>query len=587
MSTGGIFKLIINNGVQDSLLMATDYLNQRIKVITARNKASKKFNDRKGIVLSASWIPDVNSIAKSHMIFINGAYKPFVACGFEYNKVASSGSVQFNSRVSFTIPVFGDFVNDCVIHVKLSPLSVKDNRDKVRYIALLGHRIFKYIEFKVNSSVLDSTTVDDYNAFYQFQVPDCKEVGWLRNMGQEIPEVATLTGDPAFDVFKEYRFIGDGFQTFKQSHEGVELWIPLLFWFKNVNNSLPNFAIPYGQTDINIDISPLTNLVGFADYGGGGEYNDVKIDTMELYMNNIFMQPEIVNIFCSKFGFSLIRVHTRHTEILDVSEKNVLLSQLKWPTETIYVAFKPLVNLTLSQEWYKSSQLTLTSVKMPVVAKNASLITVVNGTNTSTTNTVSFTYGSGPVLTVGVNDYANYDLVITGGSGYLPNDIISNRYTIVSNTGGVSGGVITISGVWNYTTPNTTTVFELFKRELAINEAQYYKESPTITDLEVIAYGITIYQKTSASFYNSYIPYRFGDNIKTPKDSGWYMINFAFLPGDHQPSGHINLSRSREFYLNYASTYISKDTKVELLALCTAINFLLVKNGSAILRYST
>lgn len=586
MSTGGIFKLIINSGVQDSLLMATDYLNQRIKVITARNKASKEFNDRKGIDPSASWIPDINSIAKSHIIFINGAYKPFVACGFEYNKVAPSGSVQFNSRVSFTIPVFGDFVNDCVIHVKLSALSVKDNRDKVRYIALLGHRIFKYIEFKVNSSVLDSTTIDDYNAFYQFQVPPGKEIGWLRNMGQEIPEVACLTGDPEFDTFKEYRLIGDGFQTFKQRHESVELWIPLLFWFRNVNNSLPNFAIPYGQTNINIDISPITNLVGFADYGGGGEYNDVKIDTMELYMNNIFLQPDIVNIFCSKFGFSLIRVHTRHTEILNSDQKNVLLSQIKWPTETIYIAFKPLVNLTLSQEWYKSSQLTLTSVKMPVIAKNSSSITVVNG-NTATTNTVSFTYVSGPVLTVGVNDYAEYDLVITSGTGYLSGNIVSNRYTIISNTGGVSGGVMTISGVWNHTTPDTTTVFELFKREIAINEAQYYKESPTITDLEVVAYGITVYQKTSASFYNSYIPYRFGDNIKTPKDSGWYMINFAFLPGEHQPSGHINLSRSREFYLNYASTYISKDNKVELLALCTAINFLLVKSGSAILRYST
>lgn len=586
MSTGGIFKLIINSGVQDSLLMATDYLNQRIKTITARNKASKELNDKKGIDPSASWIPDINSIAKSHIIFINGAYKPFVACGFEYNKVAPNGNVQFNSRVSFTIPVFGDFVNDCVIHVKLSALSVKDNRDKVRYIALLGHRIFKYIEFKVNSSVLDSTIIDDYNAFYQFQVPPRKEIGWLRNMGQEIPEIACLTGDPEFDTFKEYRLIGDGFQTFKQRHEGVELWIPLLFWFRNVNNSLPNFAIPYGQTNINIDISPITNLVGFADYGGGGEYNEVKIDTMELYMNNIFLQPEIVNIFCSKFGFSLIRVHTRHTEILNSNQKNVLLNQLKWPTETIYIAFKPLVNLTLSQEWYKSSQLTLNSVKMPVIAKNSSSVTVVNGT-TATTNTVSFTYVSGPVLTVGVNDYSEYDLVITSGAGYVSDNIVSNRYTIISNTGGAFGGVMTISGVWNYTTPDTTTVFELFKRELAINEAQYYKESPTITDLEVVAYGITIYQKTHATFYNSYIPYRFGDNINTPKDSGWYMINFAFLPGEHQPSGHINLSRSREFYLNYASTYISKDNKVELLVLCTAINFLLVKSGSAILRYST
>ena len=38
MSTGGIFKLITNDGIQDKLLMATGYLSHRLKLIEKVNK---------------------------------------------------------------------------------------------------------------------------------------------------------------------------------------------------------------------------------------------------------------------------------------------------------------------------------------------------------------------------------------------------------------------------------------------------------------------------------------------------------------------------------------------------------------------
>lgn len=36
----------------------------------------------------------------------------------------------------------------------------------------------------------------------------------------------------------------------------------------------------------------------------------------------------------------------------------------------------------------------------------------------------------------------------------------------------------------------------------------------------------------------------------TPTDNGLMMVNFALHPGDYQPSGHFNVSRAREFYLD-------------------------------------
>ena len=203
MSTGGIFKLITNSGIQDKLLMATYYLNYRLKVITQRNKTNLKRNDAYGSIdVNESWVPDMNSISKSHVIFVNGSFKPFVASGFEYIKVAGKGSMSFGSKVTFTLPVFGDFINYCVVHMKLTKLSAVSPLDRVRYVSLLGHRILQKAEFKINAATLDTVTSDDYNAYFQFHVTPEKQVGWLRNMGQEIPELATLTADPQFNMYK-------------------------------------------------------------------------------------------------------------------------------------------------------------------------------------------------------------------------------------------------------------------------------------------------------------------------------------------------------------------------------------------------
>lgn len=592
MSTGGIFKLIANIGIQDKLLMATDYLNYRLKVIAQRNKnklRSDMYGGKKPLLdLDASWIPDVNAISKSHMIFINGAFKPFVASGFEYNKCQARGSLNFGSDVVFTIPVFGDFVNDCVVNVKLSALSSVNPVNRVRYVAFLGHKLFSNVAFKVNGSPLDSFTSDDYNAFFEFHVTPEKRIGWLRNVGQEIPQEATVTADPAFDMFKEFKYFGDGLQTFKQSHDTVDLWIPLLFWFREIKNALPNLVIPYGQTNITISLAEANDLIGFADYASdGGAFNTPTITCMELYCNNIFLQPEITKIFMCKFGFSLIRVHGHHNVLVEKSEENVLLSQLKWPTENLYVAFRPESNANLSQYWHKTGALALNNIKVPVVAKNASLTTFVNGGagSTPTSNSVSLAYVSGNALSILDNVYNEYDLVITGGAGYNASNLVSNRYVVAKYIGATTTAFI--SGTWNNGNPNATTTFELYTPQLAINVAQYYKETPSINTIQVKAHDITIYKETPESFYNSYLPFRFGTFMNTPASRGWYMINFNFLPGEHQPSGHINLSRAREFYIKYTSSTINLNNRAQMVVLSDAINFLLVRDGTCVLRYST
>ena len=128
----------------------------------------------------------------------------------------------------------------------------------------------------------------------------------------------------------------------------------------------------------------------------------------------------------------------------------------------------------------------------------------------------------------------------------------------------------------------------------------------TMDDVSITAHGIKIYDNYNTKFFNAYTSYHYGGpNINTPTDSGLVFIPFCLYPGTYQPSGHINVSRAREFYLNYDSSVIgttpangspyaipsgstlTSPINGTLVVVASAINFLLISDGSAVLRYST
>lgn len=334
----------------------------------------------------------------------------------------------------------------------------------------------------------------------------------------------------------------------------------------NVNKdprlSVASVSIPYGQRFITIDIEDQNKILFVAPgnlflkvttiestsagVGAGGPnalaVQDVKkyttltpvlatgstidstqsISVMELYTNNIFVNPEIHDIFIKRIGFSLIRVHRYQSNRVTNNADNILLSQLKWPTEYLQVGIRPAYNIDSSnpnqyRDWHRLTLLTDNIV------------------NESCTSQVEFT----------TDDSVQWSDV-TDPSHKTNTSIYSDKR-------------------WVYPT-----------------------STPTIDTLQLQAHSIPIYQQYKAAFYRDYIPYTFGGaNLLTPDDPGAHMLNFCLYPGTYQPSGHINVSRAREFYLGYTSSYLSANTPGDLLTVASAINFMLISDGSAVLRYST
>ncbi len=651
MSTGGIFILITNDGKQDRMLHATDLLRQRLQAVTEARQANPAIQDP---------TPTLLDIEKTHILFTNAHFKPFAAIGYEYNKTnPQSGNSSLGSQVTFSIPQFGDFFHDMVLYAKLQQPVVTytavspSDQPLMRWAPYPGERLCEIVEFEVNGNPLDKYYSSDYNFHREFSVQPNKRVGWNRCVGQQ--EVLQGTVDqptwaksgiaPSAISTQIVASATNGDQTPSGQKDVAvykEMLIPLLFWCKDVRLAVPSVAIPYGQRFIKVTLTQGANLVNlvprgagdWTDAGIGGSLNySGMLQEISLYINNIFVMPEVHNIFIKRIGFSLIRVHRQQVYTATAATADVLLQQLKWPIETMFVGMRMAdynsTNTRLQREhldkWHTFSKIVPTTVSpqgwcsgKTVVFDDAFLpaTTGVSTFNTSAAATAALTLvNTGQTATAGVNTFA----------GIAPGDLVTvvlttaNTSTTVSAPGPVAGtlslqvaavepsdgtldsklvfiqtvadacaqlGLAT--GLANPVIINNGVTFAISRNSSTPQTLTVKEQVATIDSITISAHGIPIYNKFISKFYNAYLPYHFGgSNIAVSEDLGALFIPFNLYPGTYQPSGHINISRAREFYINYTSSVISGSVMGTLLVNAVAINFLLISDGSAVLRYST
>lgn len=628
MSAGAVFKLIANDGKADRMIMATEFLSKRLNDIMCTR-------DKNGLDPT----PTLVDIERTHLLFVNSHFKPFAALGYEYNKVrVNSGTVTFGGSAQWSIPQFGDFFNDMVVNAVLASTSATTGvvpalpavptgatqisvsstvrlsyinsypatgyytsyrqeyvtangtaalvgaaaTNFVRYAEYPGQRLPKKVKFDVNGNPLDEYTSNAAVFHQKFRVAPNKMTGWKRLVGQEVPvdaysdlismenvnNLPTAHSDrgTGFDevqlvTSRKLMQVVSGAQTPKATQPALDLWIPLLFWFnKDPRLSIASVCIPYGQRFITMELESQANMLFVApgnlflkvtveeQRGSGGANNGLinsvanigvksyvtltptladnsvidttqGITTMDLYINNIFVNPEIHDIYIKRIGFSLIRIHREQVQPVRNSSDAVLLNNMKWPIESMFVGMRPTYNVSPSnpnqyRDWHR-------------------MTSMVDNT---------------------VNTFSN---------AHVP---IQPDYT----------------AGWNAAT--LIVAESTYARERVVFPSQ----EETIDTLQVQAHGITLFETQKSAFFGSYLPYTYGGaNLNTPEDPGALLLNFCLYPGTYQPSGHVNLSRAREFYVTYVSSFVDSENPAELIIVGTALNFLLISDGSAVLRYST
>lgn len=646
MANSGMFMIITNDGKQDKLLMASEFLKNRLNAITMA-RARYQYADT---------TPTLMDIEKTHILFMNAHFKPFCAIGFEYVKVrANSGNPDFGSTIQFSIPQYGDFIYDMFVYVVINqPILSYDsgntnpsNQPLMAWCPYPGERFFNSVKFTVNGNPMDTYYSWSYNIFRNTRVKADKLVAWDRCMGQETPNLGyvdqpnwTQSGVAPSGITSRIQTTSfSGLQTPTGQKTGqVELLIPLLFWFNlDPRLAVASVAIPYGQRFIECAINQgnlLVDLVPRGSYAGnysspGGSLNYSNcVQEVTLYINNIFVNKEVHDIFIKRIGFTLIRVHQYQNATVTTDAYTVLLNGIKWPVEFGWIGFQPKDYISVQdnlrranlQNWDKYSLVTpYTATATGWVQSQRSL--KVSGTalpdssngvltfGTAATATFNTATGNVPASLTFSNAQANATVLSAGDEVVVPLTgftggtftetsvtlhVVSASTTIVAfaettdqvlaaigYTGAAANLVFTIAG----STTLSVTVYSLVKTEQTSTVDTY---SPTIRSIKLTAAGVTIIDDFPQSVLSKYLPFQFGQNtIVAPKDPGLMFLNFALHPGIYQPSGHFNFSRCREFQLQVFGTIFSNSFQGQFLIETSSLNFLLISDGSAVLRYTT
>lgn len=618
MANGGIFTIITNDGKQDRMLMATALLHERLRAINAYKTSNNLGTPADNIAN----LPTLLDIEKTHILFTNAHFKPFAAIGYEYNKVrATSGNPALGQVIQFSIPQFGDFFHDIACHavlgqptLSITAGTVASNEPTMRWCHFPGERLFKKVQQEVNGNPLDEYTHHAVNMHREFRVQPNKRLGWDRCVGQEEPEKGWVRQPDwvlnsvasAGVTHRVGANVTRGNQTPTGQKTGnLELFVPLLFWYnKDVRLAVPSVAIPYGQRFINIELATLAELVDVVPRGAGtwavpnGSLTEptATLSSIELYINNIFVNPEVHKIYIRRIGFSLIRVHRQQLYNANSSTAEVLLQQLKWPIEYLYVGMK-IKNYHAASDaatkrqhldkWHTFHSRTTGSYTATGqgVLKESALVVTTAGTETlgidvgAADGTTGF---ESPLTGTAVTAQAVSigSMLRINGSLYVSDSAVA--------AGAAATGILVRPAAGAAVA--ASTAIAAGAKLITFQGTEYETEicTKTLNTLSIKAHGISIYDSFPQGFFNAYLPYHFGGpNLNVPEDCGLAFIPFCLYPGTYQPSGHINISRAREFYLNYTSSVISGATEGTLVVIASAINFLLISDGSAVLRYST
>ena len=88
MSNGGAFQLLTNDGKQDDMILANRFLFSRLNQIQQARANDPRYSDP---------TPTLSDVEKTHLLFVNAHFKPFVAVAHEY-QITQAGGLQFPNK---------------------------------------------------------------------------------------------------------------------------------------------------------------------------------------------------------------------------------------------------------------------------------------------------------------------------------------------------------------------------------------------------------------------------------------------------------------------------------------------------------
>lgn len=425
-------KLLSMNISTSDRYKITDYINVLNAQINALNTNIKKLTEITMV-----------DILKTHNMFLDYTFKPFVASGVEYITTQYVNTINFGSNLKISIPIYGDFITQPVLAITLKGFFAIDPKNKVKYCKFLGHKLLSRVGF-INEGILkDYIVSEDYNMYYNNEVDLNHKDVWKKCVGEELPIDAYFNQDPLNNEFREMKKLYYGAQTPKREQDDITVYIPLIFWFYEDSKALPNSSLNKDTTLFNIQLAQLSDICTCLDYGGsGGLFNPPTISSIVLYTKHLFVSDEVVSVFKDKDVNCIVRLRQSMQFTLNKSAGSINLNSLTYPIKAIFITVRPVENEEGADRfntWNINKLLKRQSIMYPVVF-NSGLISF--GYNTTNFYTESEVLTSLSLATRGINIFYDNNigffsrcLPLTTGLSSSNNYILNFSNSLSSNTG--------------------------------------------------------------------------------------------------------------------------------------------------------
>lgn len=352
--------LLQTNNSADELFTQSVELNARMQEIFNRRQDNPDYQTP---------LATLDDIKQSHYVFISREFMPFCNIAFTYAKAqVGPNEAGFSKTLTFNIPGTGNFIGDGFFHVILSGLASADaglpdtvQRDQVRYCKLPGVRLIEKVQLLFNGAVV--TEYDKYNMIHYIynELDPSKRSVFKRMVGNEIIYKGELEPQPGFYSYKKIRKYAMGAQTFKVSHDTLELIIPSIVWGNlNAHQSFLNRNI--SRIQMRIELCDKDTLIEQSLVGSGGNIVYPTIDTIDYYYKDIYVNREIHEAYIKTKNYDVISTWRNIHKSLQTSSGSVNINAKDWPIQRLYLSLKPDINETYSQHWYKDWVFTPTNI---------------------------------------------------------------------------------------------------------------------------------------------------------------------------------------------------------------------------------
>jgi hypothetical protein len=523
--SGAGYIITNNEGRLDQLILGNAVLKQRIEYV----RAVRAKMIAQGQLRPEDANPSLGDIEQTHIIFTHAQFKSYASINFEYYKANPQGGSQTlkadqTTPLDFQIPQYGDFIGDVVAHLSLSfPTYTYDSSNR------WGIRACDYPGIRLLQRValsVNSNNLDEYD----------QEVALFTKQFM-VPSHKQAAYDRCMgqEEVLNARQSSIAMYSMNGSTSGPRMW-------QQFTNGPQTPKLAAGHSDIEMFI-PL-----------------------HLFHNDIRLALPAVCLPSSQRYFSLTLASTK--QLFGFAPLNSS-SAAPNPLSTMGNASLTIAELYINNIFIHDDvhEIFIDRIGFNLIRTHKAQD--FNLTESEGQHQVSqFKFPTETVF-VGVRPTAN----LASGSTAVEDPFLDlwHRYSSVSRT------AITFSDAQSSPEeiPGLTFQVPSFTR--------------TITKQGFISQGVDLYKEFPAAFYDSYIPYNYGGcNISAPKQGdGGMMAPFNFYPGTYQPSGYVNISRSQSFYWKYTSSFISTSNPCTAYLRSIALNFLVITDGNAYIRYLT